>query len=262
MSDGPVQVRGFLRSADTAATLDAVRALGAEVEERVRGEAVADVSIRGLGLRGVAGGREAIDVRNAGTLLRLLPGWLAGQGSGHWELDGDESIRRRPVDRVVEPLRQMGARVACRDGRLPPVVVDGSSSGRDHLRAAGRERAGEVVPSHCGVACARGDNGRRVAADARPHRDHARSGRRAGGGQAIGAGGARPRLGACRRATRARSGLGSGRPVLGGFLRRRGDARPRIAREAPRGRRQSDADGDHRRHAEDGSKHRARARPG
>jgi 3-phosphoshikimate 1-carboxyvinyltransferase len=127
MSDGPVLIRGCLRSADTAATLDAVRTLGAEVEERPRDEAVSDVSLRGLGLRGIAGGREAIDVRNAGTLLRLLPGWLAGQESGHWELDGDESIRRRPVDRVVEPLRRMGGRVACRDGRLPPIAVDGSN---------------------------------------------------------------------------------------------------------------------------------------
>src|SRR5204863_2782634 len=113
MSDGPVLIRGCLRSADIAATLDAVRALGAQVEERPRDVAVSDVSLRGLGLRGIAGGREAIDVRNAGTLLRLLPGWLAGQESGHWELDGDESIRRRPVDRVVEPLGRMGGQVAC-----------------------------------------------------------------------------------------------------------------------------------------------------
>ena len=62
---------------------------------------------------------------NAGTLLRLLPGWLAGQGRGQWTLDGDESIRRRPVDRVAEPLRQMGADVECRDGRLPPLDVRG-----------------------------------------------------------------------------------------------------------------------------------------
>jgi 3-phosphoshikimate 1-carboxyvinyltransferase len=67
-----------------------------------------------------------LDVGNSGTLLRLLPGWLAGQPGGSWTLDGDDSIRRRPVDRVVEPLRAMGAAVEARDGRLPPLTVRGS----------------------------------------------------------------------------------------------------------------------------------------
>ncbi len=70
------------------------------------------------------GGR--LDVGNSGTLLRLLPGWLAGQPGGSWTLDGDESIRRRPVDRVVEPLTQMGARMDARIGRLPPLTVNGA----------------------------------------------------------------------------------------------------------------------------------------
>ena len=76
-----------------------------------------------MGLRGAE--PSSIDVGNAGTLLRLLPGWLAGQGRGSWTLDGDESIRRRPVDRVAEPLRLMGASVECREGRLPPLVIEG-----------------------------------------------------------------------------------------------------------------------------------------
>src|SRR5690606_20116486 len=85
--------------------------------------------VRGIGLRGPAAtaGLEPlrIDVGNAGTLLRLLPGWLAGQPSGAWELDGDESIRRRPVDRVANPLREMGAFAEARDGRLPPLRIEG-----------------------------------------------------------------------------------------------------------------------------------------
>jgi 3-phosphoshikimate 1-carboxyvinyltransferase len=64
-------------------------------------------------------------VGNAGTLLRLLPGWLAGQEGREFTLDGDSSIRRRPVDRVAEPLRLMGAEVRARDGRFPPLVVRG-----------------------------------------------------------------------------------------------------------------------------------------
>jgi 3-phosphoshikimate 1-carboxyvinyltransferase len=92
-----------------------------------------DLRVHGIGLRGpgerFAESTEpiAIDVGNAGTLLRLLPGWLAGQGRGEWVLDGDESIRRRPVDRVAEPLREMGAAVECRDGRLPPLEVAGGA---------------------------------------------------------------------------------------------------------------------------------------
>jgi 3-phosphoshikimate 1-carboxyvinyltransferase len=83
------------------------------------------VEIHGVGLRGARAA--AVAVGNAGTLLRLLPGWLAGQEGGEWTLDGDESIRRRPIDRVSEPLRLMGARVECRDGRLPPLVVRGAT---------------------------------------------------------------------------------------------------------------------------------------
>lgn len=119
MAEGETTVRGYLDAADTNSTLAAVQALGAQVERD--GE---DLRIRGVGLRGAA--EAAIDVGNAGTLLRLLPGWLAGQGSGEWTLDGDESIRRRPVDRVAEPLRLMGAAVECRDGRLPPLTVQGA----------------------------------------------------------------------------------------------------------------------------------------
>jgi 3-phosphoshikimate 1-carboxyvinyltransferase len=82
------------------------------------------VEVNGIGLRGP---RPAdIDVGNAGTLLRIMPGWLAGQAGGEWTFDGDDSIRRRPVDRIAEPLRLMGADVDCRDGRLPPLRVRGS----------------------------------------------------------------------------------------------------------------------------------------
>ena len=58
--------------------------------------------------------------------MRLLPGWLAGQAGRAFELDGDESIRRRPVDRIAEPLRLMGAEIEARDGGLPPFTVHGA----------------------------------------------------------------------------------------------------------------------------------------
>jgi 3-phosphoshikimate 1-carboxyvinyltransferase len=126
MSDGHVRVRGYLRSADTSGTLEAVAALGARlVDAQPRGAGL-DLELAGAGLRGADPGAAAIDVGNSGTLIRILPGWLAGQPRGLWALQGDESIARRPVDRVVHPLRRMGATVDCREGGLPPIVVEGS----------------------------------------------------------------------------------------------------------------------------------------
>ncbi len=127
MGEGETLVHGHLDAADTRATVGAIRALGADVAEGASGgPGAVDLRIRGVGLRGARPAE--IDVGNAGTLLRLLPGWLAGQGSGEWTLDGDESIRRRPVDRIVEPLSRMGGEVAAQDGgRLPPLAVRGAS---------------------------------------------------------------------------------------------------------------------------------------
>ena len=120
MTDEPVAITGYLDAADTNSTLAAVQALGALVERRP-----GTLVVRGAGLRGAAPA-DLIDVGNAGTLMRLLPGWLAGQEGGRWTLDGDASIRRRPVDRVAAPLQEMGASIEARDGRFPPFTVAGS----------------------------------------------------------------------------------------------------------------------------------------
>jgi 3-phosphoshikimate 1-carboxyvinyltransferase len=126
MAEGPTRITRYLDSADTRATLRAVMAVGAEVREGDGDDhGGLFVEIEGIGLRGPRPAE--IDVGNAGTLLRLMPGWLAGQPSGEWSFDGDESIRRRPVDRIAEPLALMGADVECRDGRLPPLRVRGAA---------------------------------------------------------------------------------------------------------------------------------------
>jgi 3-phosphoshikimate 1-carboxyvinyltransferase len=121
MSSEPVRIERYLHAADTDSTLAAVRALGALVEER--GE---EVIVRGTGLREARELEEPIDVGNAGTLLRILPGWLAAQEGRSYTLDGDESIRARPVDRIAAPLREMGAQVHARGGRYPPLEVRGA----------------------------------------------------------------------------------------------------------------------------------------
>jgi 3-phosphoshikimate 1-carboxyvinyltransferase len=122
MGTEPVRVRNYLHAEDTHSTLRAMRALGAEVIVEDGG----DVIVRGVGLRTPRPPDEPIDVGNAGTLMRLLPGWLAGQDGKAFTLDGDDSIRRRPVDRIADPLRRMGARIDATDGRLPPFTVHGT----------------------------------------------------------------------------------------------------------------------------------------
>jgi 3-phosphoshikimate 1-carboxyvinyltransferase len=121
MASEPVRIQRYLHAADTTSTLNAVRALGALVE--VHGE---EVVVRGTGLREASQPDGPIDVGNAGTLMRLLPGWLAAQEGCSFTLDGDESIRRRPVDRIVEPLRQMGAELDAVQGRFPPLQIRGA----------------------------------------------------------------------------------------------------------------------------------------
>jgi 3-phosphoshikimate 1-carboxyvinyltransferase len=121
MASEPVRVRNYLAAADTNSTLAAVQKLGAIVERR-DGELV----VGGCGLRNAVPPRDPIDVGNAGTLMRLLPGWLSFQPGASFELDGDESIRRRPVDRIAEPLSLMGARIEAREGRFPPFTVHGA----------------------------------------------------------------------------------------------------------------------------------------
>ena len=117
LCDGAVRVSGFGRSADTEATIEAVRALGVDVDEHD----VDTLTIHGAGLRGLREPSGSIDCGNAGTLMRLLPGILAGQ-RGRFELVGDESLSARPMERVAEPLRRMGACVETTDGHAPLVV--------------------------------------------------------------------------------------------------------------------------------------------
>jgi 3-phosphoshikimate 1-carboxyvinyltransferase len=124
MNSEPVPIHNYLDAGDTNSTLEALRMLGAIVEVRPD-----ELVIRGGGLRDVEPPDEPIDVGNAGTLMRLLPGWLAGQDGSTFTLDGDASIRRRPVDRIAEPLGMMGARIEATDGRFPPFTLYGARLG-------------------------------------------------------------------------------------------------------------------------------------
>jgi 3-phosphoshikimate 1-carboxyvinyltransferase len=120
LADGETHVRGFGRSGDTQSSIDGVRALGVTVEDVAEDELI----VHGVGLRGLRAG--AVDCGNAGTLMRLIMGVLAGQ-SGRFELTGDASLSTRPMERIAAPLREMGASIETTGGHAP-VLVDGSDA--------------------------------------------------------------------------------------------------------------------------------------
>jgi 3-phosphoshikimate 1-carboxyvinyltransferase len=163
MAGQPVRIRGYLDAADTRSTLRAVQSLGAGVEVGPD-----EVIVRGAGLRGAVASDAPIDVGNAGTLMRLLPGWLAAQEGRSFTLDGDASIRRRPVDRIAEPLRLMGAEVQATEGRLPPFTITGA-----HLRTIHYDLpvASAQVKS-CVLLAALGADGATTLSEPGPSRDH------------------------------------------------------------------------------------------
>src|SRR5436190_3312758 len=121
LADGETVVRNFPRSGDLDSTIGALRVLGVEIDE----EDVDVVRVRGGGLRGLRAPRGEIDCGNAGTLMRLLAGVLAGQ-EGEFVLVGDASLSSRPMERIAEPLRQMGAYVETTDGHAP-LTIRGSA---------------------------------------------------------------------------------------------------------------------------------------
>ncbi len=125
ISDSTVKIKNFLRAADTQCTLRAIAACGVPVDN-LDDVSPGDPVIHGAGLRGLRPPAGPIDIGNSGTSIRLLPGVFAGQ-EGSFTLDGDESIRLRPMDRIVEPLQKMGVSIKARDGLYAPLTVTGGS---------------------------------------------------------------------------------------------------------------------------------------
>lgn len=123
IAEGATRVRNFLPAADCLATLACVQALGAEVERVSETELI----VHGQGLHGLAEPRDILDCARSGTTMRLLAGILAGQPF-YSVLTGNEQLRCRPMGRIAEPLRRMGATVLGRDdGRLPPLTILGGN---------------------------------------------------------------------------------------------------------------------------------------
>ena len=112
VAEGATTISGFLQSDDCLATLAAVRAMGVTVDEDPQ------MTVMGVGPDGLTAPDAPLDLGNSGTTMRLLMGLLAAQPFDS-VVTGDESLRQRPMERVAEPLRAMGARIATDQGRAP-----------------------------------------------------------------------------------------------------------------------------------------------
>jgi 3-phosphoshikimate 1-carboxyvinyltransferase len=124
LSEDPVTIRNYLRAEDTLATLEAVKTFGAHVERK--GDTA---RVTGLGLRNAPEPGNIVDARNSGTLIRIILGIATGLGRFSC-FTGDESLRGRPMGRVVGPLREMGAEMwGVAGGERLPIAVLGNGGG-------------------------------------------------------------------------------------------------------------------------------------
>ena len=123
LAEGSTEISGFLEGEDSLATLQAFRDMGVVIEGPDRGRVV----VHGVGMRGLKRPSGPLYLGNSGTSMRLLSGLLAAQ---HFDtvLTGDESLSRRPMARVAEPLRLMGAKIDTGDGGTPPLMINGGQS--------------------------------------------------------------------------------------------------------------------------------------
>ncbi|MEP5567460.1 MAG: 3-phosphoshikimate 1-carboxyvinyltransferase [Halioglobus sp.] len=122
LAEGTTRVTGFLEGEDALATLATFRDMGVEIERHGQGEVV----VHGVGLHGLKAPASALDLGNAGTGMRLMCGLMAGQPFDT-VLTGDASLCSRPMGRVIDPLKLMGAAVDAEEGGRPPLKITGGS---------------------------------------------------------------------------------------------------------------------------------------
>jgi 3-phosphoshikimate 1-carboxyvinyltransferase len=120
LAEGPSEITRFSAAADCRSTLDCFSRLGVKID--IQGDRI---RIAGLGLDGLRRPRQTLDAGNSGTTMRMLAGILAGQDFRS-TLEGDASLRRRPMRRVMDPLMQMGARIHAREGGFAPLKIEGT----------------------------------------------------------------------------------------------------------------------------------------
>ncbi len=121
LAEGGARLTNFSTSEDCAATLACLRQLGVKIEREGN-----EVCVEGVGLNGLRASLEPLDCGNSGSTMRMLAGILAGQNFTS-QLTGDDSLRSRPMRRIIEPLELMGARITARDGRAP-LTIEGTNT--------------------------------------------------------------------------------------------------------------------------------------
>lgn len=117
IAEGTTEVVGFSSAADPMSTLSCLRALGADAD--IRGQTL---FVHGRGLRRLSQPQRVLDAGNSGTTIRLLTGILAGQSFAS-TISGDDSLSRRPMKRVIDPLTEMGARIEASENQTPPLKI-------------------------------------------------------------------------------------------------------------------------------------------
>ena len=122
LAEGRSGIANFSTAADCRSTLGCLERLGVEI--KIGREP--NVEITGVGLTGLKAPKRALDAENSGSTMRMLAGVLAGQPFKS-TLTGDASLRRRPMRRVIEPLRKMGAEIHSRDGHRAPLEIHGGN---------------------------------------------------------------------------------------------------------------------------------------
>ncbi len=123
IAEGTTNVTGFLTGADCLATQAAFAAMGVKIES----PQAENLIIHGVGLHGLTAPKKPLDLGNSGTSIRLLTGLLAGQKFAS-ELTGDDSLRKRPMGRIVKPLREMGAQIDMSNHDYPPLRIHGQQT--------------------------------------------------------------------------------------------------------------------------------------
>jgi len=131
LAEGTSQARGWLLAGVTEAMLGCVRALGIAVELQPTGAGLADLTVHGAGLRGWQVPSQPLNCGGSATTMRLLAGALAGQPFTSI-LDGNPRLRQRPMSRIVDPLRRMGARIETLTGNAPLTIIGGELQSIDY----------------------------------------------------------------------------------------------------------------------------------
>lgn len=121
IAEGTSRIHSFAESEDCQSTLNCLKSLGVRIERQQN-----EVAIEGCGLTGLKAPVEPLDAGNSGSTIRMMSGILAGQ-SFRTVIGGDDSLSRRPMKRIIEPLARMGARIQSTEGGLPPLTIDGGN---------------------------------------------------------------------------------------------------------------------------------------